>query len=181
MSRVSRSIVAISIPIICTLLFSFSRQQIVPRLQKKIDAAIRTTYGIEGFELKRMEVSKGLDEMTPSKLKGDHLFEIRRDDLRIGYVYLGEAPSMKRVFDFIVLFDSKFTIKKTKVLIYREDYGQQIGSQRWLKQFIGLVPEDTPIYGEDIDAIAGATISASNMTREIGHVLRSMAFLKKKK
>ena len=88
---------------------------------------------------------------------------------------------MKRVFDFIVLFDSKFTIKKTKVLIYREDYGQQIGSQRWLKQFIGLVPEDTPIYGEDIDAIAGATISASNMTREIGHVLRSMAFLKKKK
>lgn len=149
--------------------------QISPRLQKKINTAITTTYGVAAFELR--EVSTELEELS---LDGDSLFEIVQDTEQLGYLYLGEAPSMKQVFDYIVMFDPDITIKKSKVLIYREDYGQQIGSQRWLKQFIGLSVTDVPMYSENIDAIAGATISAKNMTDAVGNVLKKMGVLKEK-
>ena len=44
-----------------------------------------------------------------------------------------------------------------------------------------MTPEDTPTYGEDIDAISGATISASSMTKAVGDVLESIRILKEKK
>lgn len=181
MFRANRYIIGGVALFVTTLFFSFSAGQISPRLQKKINAAINLTYGVETFELKKIVVQTDLDRTTPVALGGDNLFEIRQETTLIGYVYLGEAPSMKSVFDYIVLFDPDFTIKKSKVLIYREDYGQQIGSQRWLKQFIGLSINDTPVYGQNIDAISGATVSASNMTRAVDYVLKSINLLKEKK
>lgn len=38
-------------------------------------------------------------------------------------------------------------------------HGQQIGSQRWLKQFIGKTKNDNLEIGKDISGISGATIS----------------------
>jgi hypothetical protein len=163
-----------------TLFSSFSEFQISPRLQKKIDAAIHSTYGVEIFELRKIAISSDLRDSIPLSSNGDSLFEIMQGTDLIGYLYLGEAPSMKQMFDYIVMFDSDLIVKKSKVLIYREDYGQQIGSQRWLKQFIGLSITDVPKYTENIDAISGATISASNMTKAMADVLKSIAILKEK-
>ena len=66
------------------------------------------------------------------------------------------------------------------MLIYREDYGRQIGSQRWLKQFIGKKVGEQLGYGEDVDAIAGATISAKSMTKAVNDVLESLKVLQEK-
>ncbi|WP_425235770.1 FMN-binding protein [Ulvibacterium sp.] len=163
------------------LCFSFSELQISPRLQKKIDAAIHATYGVETFILNRIAIKSDLKDTIPLALNGDSFFEITQDTDLIGYLYLGEAPSMKQKFDYIIMFNPDLIIKKSKVLIYREDYGQQIGSQRWLKQFIGLSPTDVPLYAKNIDAISGATISASNMTKAVANALKSVAILEEKK
>lgn len=168
-----------------TLAWSFygytALPQISTRLQKKIDRAIKTTYGIDSFKMLALQVPKALNSETLADFDGDKLFKISKNEKTIGYFYLGEAPSMKNVFDYIILFTPNLTIKKSKVLIYREDYGLQIGSQRWLKQFIGLEVSDVPTYGEDIDAIAGATISAKSMTKATANVLKSMQLLKERK
>ena len=55
----------------------------------------------------------------------------------LGYAFIDKAPSKTDEFDYLVLFDENLIIKKAKVLMYREDYGGEIGSRRWLKQFIG--------------------------------------------
>ncbi|WP_299532476.1 FMN-binding protein [Ulvibacterium sp.] len=179
MYKANKSICSVIVFLVAILLYSFSEAQISPRLQKKIDAAIHSTYGIEAFELRKINVEVELKDTLPLLLNGDSLFEIIQDTNVIGYLYLGEAPSMKQMFDYIVMFDPDLIVKKSKVLIYREDYGQQIGSQRWLKQFNGLSSIDVPIYGENIDAISGATISASNMTKAMADALKSIALLKK--
>ncbi|MFD2432290.1 FMN-binding protein [Mesonia maritima] len=93
---------------------------------------------------------------------------------------MGTAPSKKKEFEYVVLFDEYFIIKKSKVLIYRENYGLQIGTQRWLKQFIGISPKDEIVYGENIAAISGATISASSMTRAVNKVLKTIELLQQK-
>lgn len=179
--RATNRIVLVAAVLFSTgLLFSFSTGEINPRLQKKIDTAILSTYEVESNVLKNIVIPDNINSATPVILAENNLFKIYNNTNLIGYLYLGEAPSMKRKFDFIVLFSTDFTIKKSKVLIYREEHGKQIGSQRWLKQFIGLSLDDNPTYGENIDAISGATISASSMTKAVGDVLKSIKILKEK-
>jgi len=158
-------------------LFGFGTQKISPRLQEKINNAVQTTFEVEDFTLEQIKVDASLNEKTPVEMGGENLFNIRKEGKSLGYVYLGEAPSMKKVFDYVVLFNPDLSIKKSKILIYREDYGRQVGSQRWLKQFIGKKSGKSLTYGEDIDAISGATISAKSMTLAVNNVLQSMQVL----
>lgn len=180
MLKVNNKLVGVSVIFLVGLLLSFSVGEINPKLQKKINAAIRTTYEVEQCVLENIVIPASLNSKTPAILAENNLFKIHNDAKFIGYLYLGEAPSMKRKFDYIVMFNTDLTIRKSKVLIYREEHGRQIGSQRWLKQFIGLSIADKPIYGVDIDAISGATISASSMTKAIANVLSSVRLLKEK-
>lgn len=163
------------------LVYGFSSLQHSSRLRTKMEHAIRTTYEVDTFSLETLRVPDAVDAATQIAFKGNRLFGIWKQKTIIGYAYLGEAKSMKKVFDYVVLLHPDLSIKKLKVLIYREDYGQQIGSQRWLKQFIGLVPGERAVYGDNIDAIAGATISASSMTRAVDALLEGINVLKQKK
>lgn len=176
----SKKVFGVMVLISTGLLLSFSGGEINPKLQKKIDAAILSAYEVEQSVLEKIVIPANLNNETAAILAENNLFKILSHDNLIGYLYLGEAPSMKRKFDYIVMFNTDLTIKKSKVLIYREEHGKQIGSQRWLKQFIGLSIMDNPIYGEDIDAISGATISAASMTKAVANVLISLQLAKEK-
>lgn len=157
--------------------FSFTNDE----LKEKFHKAIRGTYEVENFDLKEIEASAAVNEKLPAKTGDKHLFQIFSEGNSIGYAYLGKAPSKKKEFDYVVMFDNNLIIKKSKVLIYRENYGQQIGTQRWLKQFIGMSPSSEVNYGENVAAISGATISASSMTRAVNKVLKTMKILQEEK
>jgi len=160
------------------LLFGFKGNKISDRLQEKINSAIRGTYEVEEFSLDLMEVPSDLNAQTPSELEAENLFEITSAGKKLGYVYVGVAPSLKKTFDYVVLLAPNLSVKKSKILIYREDHGRQVGSQRWLKQFIGRKSGETLVYGEDIDGISGATVSAKSMTLAVSNVLESIQILK---
>ena len=89
----------------------------------------------------------------------------------LGYAFLGTAPSKTDTFEYLVLFDPDLIIKKVNVLVYREDYGGEIGSNRWLKQFIGIPKNTNLIVGKNVAAISGATISVYSMTNAINQLL----------
>lgn len=87
--------------------------------------------------------------------------------------YLGFAET----FEYLVLFDNQFVIKKAKVLLYRESWGGEIGSKRWLKQFLLKGTNHKFIYRQNISAISGATISVKSMTNAVNELLSSLNFL----
>jgi len=149
-------------------------------LQQKFHKAIKGTYEIENFDLTEIKVTAEIAAQANVEMNEGNLFKIKKQDKLIGYAYLGTAPSKKKEFEYVVLFDKNFIIKKSKVLIYRENYGLQIGTQRWLKQFIGMSPKDEIVYGENIAAISGATISASSMARAVNKVLQTVDLLQQK-
>lgn len=181
MKKGSKLLVSMAaILMVAILLCSFTEEQFSSRLQKKIDNAVLGTYAIDSYTLERITVADKINKITKAELAGDNLFKVLQGEEFIGYIYVGETPSMKKVFDYIILFSPELTIKKSKVLIYREEYGLQIGSQRWLKQFIGLTLLDSAVYEKNIDGIAGATISASSMTRATDNVLKSLKILQEK-
>ncbi len=143
---------------------AFANDKISPRLQQKLHNAVQTTFEVDDFELQLLSLDLGEES----------LFKVQFEAKVLGYAYLGKAPSMKDVFDYVVLFNPDLSVKKAKVLIYRENHGRQIGSQRWLKQFIGKTLDEPLEYGTDIDAISGATISAKSMTKAVHQVLGKM-------
>jgi len=79
-----------------------------------------------------------------------------------------------------VLLDAELIVVNTKVLVYREDYGGEIGSKRWLKQFVGKTQNDDLRYGDNIMAISGATISVRSMTAAMNNLLQSLKILHSK-
>ena len=116
----------------------------------------------------------------PSKFGDNNFFKIENNNQLLGYAYLAKAPSKTAQFDYLVLLDKDLVVLKTKVLIYREEYGGEIGSKRWLKQFIGKTQNDSLRYGDNIIAISGATISVRSMTNAMNNLLESLKILHSK-
>jgi len=153
---------------------------IIPdKIVKKADKEIAKFYDNDNFKKEIIQISEEMNLKTSSEFGEDNLFKIISEEEILGYGYIGNALSKTADFDYLVLFDKDFIITKSKVLVYREEYGGEIGSKRWLKQFIGK-NSDSPelIYGKTIVPISGATISVKSMTNAVNELLRSLKKLK---
>ena len=140
------------------------------RIQKKVAKEVKAIFSVEDFELSESTIT------IPSSpfLLGQQMNEIKVDNELLGYAFLGTAPSKTDTFEYLILFDPSFTIKKATVLIYREDYGGEIASKRWLSQFVKKQSNQTFVFGSNISAISGATISVQSMTASVNHVFSSL-------
>ena len=78
-------------------------------------------------------------------------------------------------FDYIILFDNDLSILKIAVVDYPGDYGYEITSKGWLKQFNGYKGAKMR-YGKEVDAISGATISANSLTKDVVDVYKMMSY-----
>ncbi|MDH3322088.1 MAG: FMN-binding protein [Flavobacteriaceae bacterium] len=150
------------------------------KIEKKIDKEIRSVFLLESFSKEIMLFDEEISANLEMPFKEDNFFKISTQDGHMGYFYLGKAFGKTDDFDFLVIFDENLIIKKIKILTYREDYGGEISSKRWLKQFNGLTNEDTVVYKKNIKAISGATISVKSMTNAINDLLKSLTILQSK-
>lgn len=142
------------------------------QISKKADREIKKVFSIDKYEL-----SKAVDQKIEDFLS-KRLLKISNDCNKIGYAYLGTAPSQTKYFDYLVLFDQNLVIKSIKILVYREDYGGEIGSKNWLSQFLGKTIVDRFIYRKNIAAISGATISVNSITEAVNDILSYLTQLK---
>ena len=92
---------------------------------------------------------------------------IKRNGEILGYSCIEEAPSKHDKFEFVVLFDHLLNIVQVKVLVYLEDYGFEIKSKRWLKQF-------TSREVSKVQAISGATISVNSLKYAVDQLNKKM-------
>ncbi|MGB5420009.1 FMN-binding protein [Algibacter sp.] len=167
----------VSIFVLALILMSFGLPQ---NIQKKVDKEIEKTYGIETFNFTEVKIASEVAKDLPSKFESNNFFKIDDKGNLLGYAYLSKAPSKTAQFDYLVLLDKDLIVLKSKVLIYREEYGGEIGSTRWLKQFIGKKGGDEVKHGENIVAISGATISVRSMTNAMNDLLKSLKILQNK-
>ncbi len=152
------------------------------KIAKKADKVIAKYYDNDNFTKEVIQISEDINLKTSTEFGEGNLFKILSAGELIGYGYIGRAPSKTADFDYLVLFDLDFIITKSKVLVYREEYGGEIGSKRWLKQFIGKSSStEELVYGKTIVPISGATISVKSMTRAINNLLKSIGELQKLK
>jgi Na+-translocating ferredoxin:NAD+ oxidoreductase RnfG subunit len=153
--------------------------QVPSKLQKKVRKEIKKTFETTDFVLKPFFISSQDKESLPIVFSEENFFCIQIAEQVIGYAFVEKAPSKTADFDFMVVLDENLIIKKTKVLIYREEYGGEIASKRWLKQFNGKTNADSFAYKKDISAISGATISVQSMTNAVNNFMKSIGILHK--
>ncbi len=146
-------------------------------VQKKVTKEVQKAFEIESFQMDAISISEELNQKLPTKLTADNFYKLSKDDKLLGYAFIDQAPSKTAKFDYLVVFDVDLKVKHSKVLIYREEYGGEIGSKRWLKQFLGKTGGDRVDHETNIDGIAGATISVRSMTNAMDDLLQTIEIL----
>lgn len=158
-------------------LFGFG---IPKNIQKKVSKEIVKIFEVETFSFDAVAIPEDFNTDLPAKIGSDNLFKISNNNVLLGYAFIDQAPSKTAKFDYLVVFDKDLKIIHSKILIYREEYGGEIGSKRWLRQFLGKTVNDRVDYESNIDSIAGATISVRSMTNAIDNILQTIDILKEK-
>ena len=165
------------IAFISIIVFLVSSFTVSKRIDALIQKEIKTVFEVEVYKKETIKIPLEINETLPAKITDTNFYKINNDNELLGYYYIGQAYGKADYFDFIVIFDKDLVISKTKILVYREDHGGEVGSKRWLKQFIGKTKEQNLIYQKDIAAISGATISAKSMTNEVNKLLKTVSIL----
>jgi Na+-translocating ferredoxin:NAD+ oxidoreductase RnfG subunit len=147
-------------------------------LGKRIDREIKDEFDISSYQHQGVEISDSMKRQLPARITKENFFQLKNEGKLIGYAYLDKAPSKTAEFDYLVIFDKDLVIARTKVLVYREEYGGEIGSKRWLRQFTGK-SKSTEL--NNIAAISGATISVRSMKRAVKDLLASIEVLQENK
>ncbi len=155
----------------------FSIFNIPEKIEKKIDKEILIIFDSDVYSKELISIEEEIEKSLPLRFNNGNFYKIIIDENLVGYFYYGQAPTKTDVFDYVVIFDENMIIKKIKVLIYREDYGGEISSKRWLKQFNKLTMNDSVTYRKEIKGISGATISARSMTITINKLLQSLTII----
>lgn len=121
--------------------------------RRKLENSVKSTYHTEAFSFIREYDSL-------------NVFAIVNNDVKLGYVLIGSAMGRYEEFDFAVLYTTDWLIENVEILVYRSDHGYEIMNKKWLAQFKGSTGCGL-IYGKDIDAISGATLSGNALTEAV--------------
>jgi Na+-translocating ferredoxin:NAD+ oxidoreductase RnfG subunit len=160
--------------IVLLLVFGFG---LPGNIQKKVEKEVEKTFEVQDFQLFPLTIGETLNDQLPVKITGQNFFEVQHQGQLLGYAFVDQAPSKTAKFDYLVIFDAGLKVIASKVLVYREEYGGEIGSNRWLRQFTGLTGTDRVSPNTNIDAISGATISVRSMTRSMDNLLQTIGKL----
>lgn len=87
----------------------------------------------------------------------------------VGYAVVDEEVGQHEPISFAILLSPDLVVQRVEVMAYREAYGAEIRSPRYLKQWIGKRAADVDVKGaKGVDAVSGATLSS----RSTVHVVR---------
>ena len=158
---------------VLTIGLSESNQVRIPH--SKIKKSVKKYLKIQNFSL--LSIEDNDETFSQSKI-----FEIKTDTVIVGYVYVSRVNSCRaggcsitpsdnaiefEYFDYYFITDTHANVVNVKVFNYQATHGHQIMSRGWLKQFVGYGGNQSLLYGKDIQAISGATISAKTLIDDI--------------
>lgn len=177
-----RNIVFIACGIVCWYLFSsFHSRDAIEVPVKKINKTIERLWKDKVLQLEEINLDSN------SLITDGLLFEVKKEFTTLGFVYLGRVNSCRNggcniesetidfeYFDYFFIADTSGEVLKVKIFNYKATHGHEIMSSGWLRQFIGYNGQEHLVYGKDIQAISGATISAVAINTDIQVKVRNL-------
>jgi Na+-translocating ferredoxin:NAD+ oxidoreductase RnfG subunit len=107
----------------------------------------------------------------------DRIYLMKEQDVVVGYLLTSSAKGRYDYFDYTVAYAPDYSVLGLSILVYRSSHGAAICQKGWLSQFEGYAGEELTL-GKDIDAVAGATISATSLIMDLERAHQYMIQLK---
>lgn len=133
---------------------------------KKIEKNISREFKGENITREALVLSDVQKVSLKEKADKCTIFSLKRGLEDVGFLVLTSAKGRIESFEYLVIYNSQFTVRSIDLILYSSNYGMEIGSRKWLKQYSGYSGGELK-YGKDIQAISGATISATSLTKDI--------------
>jgi Na+-translocating ferredoxin:NAD+ oxidoreductase RnfG subunit len=93
-----------------------------------------------------------------------------------GYAVVLDELGQHEPITFFVAADAAGNVTRVEVMAYRENYGHEIRSPRYLQQYKGRrLPDGAAPTRISVDAISGATISSNSAGRAVARALSLIA------
>ena len=92
-----------------------------------------------------------------------------------GYFFTDSVIGKHDLIRYAVALGTDGKVREVEILEYREAYGGEVRSSRWLHQFVGLHHGDAVKVGHGIQNISGATLSSEHLTDGIRRLLSTYA------
>lgn len=143
-----------------------ARAQSAAKIEKRIDKLIASVFAEQAVTRQQLDIPVDIFEAYGMK-DSDRVFQLSSEGQRVGIMVLTSSKGRYEEFDYAVLYDPERRIQGIDVLVYRSDHGHEIMNKGWLKQFYGTDGCGLE-YGKEIDAVSGATFSASSLTLDLG-------------
>ena len=139
-------------------------------VSQKADAAMRRVFGERtALGKQTITIDKDIAERVEKRsgqpvLDKVIVHQATANDKLVGYGIVDDVRGKAQPITYITLFRPDGTIADIEVLIYREPYGGEIQYETFRKQFRGKRASAPIRVGQDIQNIAGATISSKAIT-----------------
>jgi hypothetical protein len=132
-------------------------------LSRKIDKALSRSFVSDNISRNQLYPG-GLPLGRPDP--GLKLYALKAEEDFVGYLIVTTAKGRYDYFDYMVIYEPDLSIRQVSILVYRSDHGDEIASKKWLAQFVGKDGCGLAL-GLQVDAISGATYSATSITEDI--------------
>lgn len=145
--------------------FSWAFSQDSQFLSKKESKFVKGLFP-EGWSEEALIIPEQQTELSGLLLEGDRVFAIKQKDLVLGFLLSTRAIGRYDYFDYLLAYKPDISVLGLTVTVYRSTHGAAICQKKWLSQFEAYAGEELS-YGKDIDALAGATISATALVKDV--------------
>ncbi|MGH7803242.1 MAG: FMN-binding protein [Candidatus Binatia bacterium] len=123
---------------------------------------------VEATEDLRTRVRTRLGKLNPTVWERRYPMAVAyRGDEPLGTSIVVEEIGKHRAITFVVGVDPSGEVAGVAVMAYREAYGGEVRSRRFLAQYRGKSAEDALMPGDDVRNLAGATLSARAIGRGV--------------
>ena len=116
----------------------------------------------------REQMTHQLDGTRPSMWEERYaVFTASRGGTSVGRAVVVEEIGKHRPITFVVGLRPDRSVQDVAVMAYREAYGGEVRTTRFLRQYRGKTPADQLRSGSEIRNIAGATLSVDAASRAV--------------
>lgn len=110
-------------------------------------------------------------DKLPGQKKADVVYVAESHGVVDGFAVVVEEIGQHEPITFGIAADASGRVVRVEVMAYREAYGGEIRSPRFLSQFVGAPAKSL----DDVDAISGATLSVKSSKRAVARAVDLIA------
>lgn len=123
---------------------------------------------IPGDEAVRDKIRGAMGDQAPTAWESGYpVISAYRGDEKLGDAVVVEELGKHRNMTFVVGVGMDGTVTGVAMMVYREAYGGEVRSDRFLSQYRGKTGTEPLLPGRDIRNITGATLSANAIGRGV--------------